>query len=137
MNYCNFLRFGLLFVGLVLVQPVSATDATLEGYRPVDLASWEPRTAPSVMALVEPLYRDHPESLEGGPTLKIDLHPGDSGELIIELEMGGYLDDSVAGQQYRAIVVQSSGGWRLQALGTRYICARGSNAGKPTVNLCL
>ena len=111
-------------------------DARLNDYNQVDLSTWEPRIAPSVMALVEPIYRGHPEGPEGRPTLNIDLREGDTDNLVIEIELRGYLDDSVNGEQYRGIVVWSDQGWRLEALGQRNICARGSNAGVPTTSAC-
>lgn len=135
------LRALLSAAFLLLAASITATSATsdqqLDGYKPVDISSWQPRTAPSAMALVEPLYRGHPEASEGRPTLKIDLRPDEDGNgVIIDIEMRGYLDDSVSGEQYRALITWTEDGWTLKALGVRYICARGSTAGTPTTTLC-
>lgn len=114
----------------------AAADSRLDGYNPVDLGAWEPRTAPSAMALVEPLYRAHPEGPEGRPTLTVDMRRDEAGALVIDIEMRGFLDDSVSGAQYRAVVSWSGPGWRLEALGARNICARGATAGIPTRERC-
>ncbi len=122
-----------LFFALTL--PLSA-DPRLEDYNVVGLSDWQPRTAVSAMALVEPLYRNHPESGEGRPTLKIDMRKDGPGALVIDVTLGGYLDDSVDGEQYRGFISRTDTGWRLDALGRRHICARGANAGVPTMDLC-
>ncbi len=113
-----------------------SADARLDGYNPVDLSDWQPRTAPSAMALVEPIYRDHPYRLEGRPTLKIDLRKDGPGWLAVDITLRGFLDDSVDGEEYRGFISRSDTGWRLDVLGKRNICARGANAGIPTVELC-
>lgn len=120
---------------LALTLPLSA-DPRLEDYNVVDLSEWQPRTAESAMALVEPLYRNHPESEEGRPSLQVDMRNDESGSLVIDVTMGGYLDDSVAGEEYRAFISRTVEGWRLEVLGRRYICYRGSNPGVPTKDLC-
>ncbi len=120
---------------LVFTSSLSA-DTRLDGYNSVDLSNWQPRDAGSAMALVEPIYRNHPESGEGRPTLKIDMRKDGPGSLIIDLRLGGYLDDSVEGEEYRGIISRTDTGWRLDALGRRHICARGSNPGVPTMQLC-
>lgn len=125
----------LFIAALVAPLSVSAGDR-LAGYKPVDLASWQPRTSSSVLALVEPLYRDHPEAVEGRPTLRIDLRGDNAGGLVIDIDLNGFLDDSVAGAQYRAFVVETEQGWRLDALGERNICARGATAGVPSIENC-
>ena len=120
---------------LALTLPLSA-DPRLDGYNSVDLSDWQPRTADTAMALVEPLYRNHPESSEGRPTLKVDMRRDGPGALIVDVVMGGYLDDSVEGEEYRVVISRTDAGWRLDALGRRNICARGAKAGVPTMNPC-
>lgn len=122
-----------LLAGIAL--PAAADDG-LSGYKPVDLAAWQPRTAASVMALVEPLYRNHPESSEGQPSLKIELRKDETGLFVVDIVLRGYLDDSVEGEEYRGLVARTEHGWRLEALGRRNICARGPNADQATVEPC-
>lgn len=119
-------RAAVLFAALCLA-PSLVQAGQLDGYAPVNLSNWKPRTAPSAMALVEPLYRGHPEGMEGRPILKIELRK--EGEtLVIDIEQTGFLDDSVRGEKHRAIVVQSSTGWRLQRLGKKVSCYRGGKS---------
>ena len=130
-------RFILLFALAVMAAPMAlAADDRLAGYKPVDLTSWTPRSGPSAMELVEPLYRAHPSRLEGRPGLQITLRKDQDSKLVVDIEMTGYLDDSVAGSQFRAIIARTGGGWKLEALGERYICYRGLKAGQPTTQPC-
>jgi hypothetical protein len=49
--------------------------------------------------LLQDLFEGHPEAMEGRPVLKIDLkQTEDRSALLIDLEMTGYLDDSVSGE---------------------------------------
>jgi len=126
----------IALVMAITMAAALAADDRLTGYKPVDLSSWAPRTASSAMELVEPLYRAHPRRLEGRPGLQITLRKDADSKLVIDIEMTGFLDDSVGGAQFRAIVVRAGGGWKLQALGQRHICYRGLNAGQPTTQPC-
>lgn len=132
MRPCILTAIAVLFASTVTAQ----SDDRLDGYNPVDLTTWQPRTARSAMALVEPLYRDHPYSSEGRPKLLVDLRKHESGGLVVDIMLRGYLDDSVDGEEYRGLISRTDAGWRLDALGRRNICARGANAGEPTTQLC-
>ena len=99
---------SLIALVMTIAMPAAlAADDRLTGYKPVDLSSWAPRTASSAMELVEPLYRTHPRRLEGRPGLQITLRKDADSKLVIDIEMTGFLDDSVGGAQFRAIVVSS------------------------------
>jgi hypothetical protein len=88
--------------------------------------------------LLQDLFEGHPEAMEGRPVLKIDLkQTEDRSALLIDLEMTGYLDDSVSGEQYRAIVVEGTKHmFRLEKLGKKIKCGRGDNAGQWTTGKC-
>jgi hypothetical protein len=103
--------------------PALAGD--LMGFEPTSLAQHRPHRAESLMALVEPLYGKHPESGEGRATLRVDMRRSDDGRYIVDIEMGGLLDDAIDGRSYRAVIVRTQGNWELQALGQRWRCARG------------
>ncbi len=93
------LTFGLL------TTPVLA--GTLEGYAPVDLAVFQSKEGPSVIGLLIDLIEAHPESLEGNPEMKIGMKPSSDGSALqVDVEMTDYLDDSVAGEKYRALARQ-------------------------------
>lgn len=110
----------------------------LAGYEPVDLTDYQPREAASAVMLLQDLFEGHPEAMEGRPVLKIDLkQTEDRSALLIDLEMTGYLDDSVSGEQYRAIVVEGTKHmFRLEKLGKKIKCGRGDNAGQWTTGKC-
>ena len=130
-------RFILLIALAAMAAPTAqAADDRLAGYLPVDLSAWTPRSGPSAMDLVAPLYRYHPDWGEGRPGLQITLREDPDSKLVVDIEMTGYTGDSVAGSQYRAIIARTDSGWTLEALSERYICYRGRNAGKPTTQPC-
>jgi hypothetical protein len=120
-----------------LAQPALADP--LAGYEPVDLSDYQPREAASAVMLLQDLFEGHPETVaEGRSVLKIDLrHNEDRSALLIDLEMTGYLDDSVDAEKYRAIVVEGTKHtFRLDRLGKKTKCGRGSNAGQWTTGNC-
>jgi hypothetical protein len=82
-----------------LAQPALADP--LAGYEPVDLTDYQPRESASAVMLLQDLFEGHPETVaEGRPVLKIDLRQNeDRSALLIDLEMTGYLDDSVDGRE--------------------------------------
>jgi hypothetical protein len=102
----------------------TAFAADMAGFAPVDLGGHQPLRAATAMSLLEPLIRNHPERLEGRPTLTIDLRREGDG-LVATVEMGGLLDDSVEARQFRALIGRRDEQWELQALGQRQRCARG------------
>ncbi len=119
---------------VMLASPALASP--LDGYAPVDLTDFQPKEGPSAIGLLIDLIEAHPESLEGNPATKIEMKPtADGAALQVDVEMTGYLDDAVAGEKYRAIIVPAST-WRIEALGKQYKCRRGDNAGEWTTNLC-
>ncbi len=125
--------------GRVCAIPVSTGISSLQyhDWKSVDVADWTPRSATSLMDLIAPLTSGHPESSEGRPTLKIELAPlADRDAMQVEVTMTGYLDDSVSGEQYVALVEPGGDGWVLSRLWKRYLCARGRNAGQWTADVC-
>jgi hypothetical protein len=116
------------------VEPASADQR----YAAVDVAAWKPSPAASLTALLAPILRGHPESLEGRPSLKLAAHKEISGKgLIVEIEMLGYLDDAVAGEQFLGFVEHGANGWVMRSLWKRSLCARGASAGQWTGKPCL
>jgi len=65
-------------------------------------------------------------------TLRKDRHR----KLVVDIEMAGYLDDSVTGSHFRAINMRANSGLKLEALGERHICCPGLHARRPTVQPC-
>jgi hypothetical protein len=112
----------------------------LAGYEPVDLSDYQPRESASAVMLLQDLFEGHPEShAEGRPVLKIDLkQTEDRSALLIDLEMTGYLDDSVDGQNSTAPswsrARSTCSGWRGWA--RRSNAAAADNAGQWTTGNC-
>ncbi len=106
-------------------------------YAPVSLANWKPRTAPSVLDLLRPITSTHPETLEGRPemalTMRRDLN---ADSLMVRITNTGYLDDSVSGEKFAAIITRNAEGWYLDSLWRQNLCARGKNAGKWIKKAC-
>ena len=130
------LALAVLFC-TALAQPALADP--LAGYEAVDLSEFKPREAASAVMLLQDLFEGHPETVvEGRSVLKIDLkHNDDRSALLVDLEMSGYLDDSVDGEKYRAIVVEGTKHmFRLDRLGKKIKCGRGSTAGQWTTGNC-
>ncbi len=126
----------LLATAFFMIAPMALADDRLAGFAEVDISAWQPLVADHPLDLIEQLYDGHPEATEGRPELNISLRLDADYKFIIDIEMSGYLDDSVSGNNYRAIVDQAPGGWKLEALGLQNICYRGANAGVPTTALC-
>jgi hypothetical protein len=56
---------------------------------------------------------------------------GDGAAVLVDVATRGYLDDSIAGENFRARIVPAGDGWRLTALGRQVVCRRGPRAGQP------
>lgn len=95
----------------------------LEGFKIIKVAPGL-SVSDRVINLFLPYIGNHPESLEGRPTLDLSMRHHDE-MLVVDLTLKGYLDDSVAGEQYRGFVVRSSKGWELIDLGVKPLCYRG------------
>lgn len=110
---------------------------TQRGFAKVDLSSWQPRSAPSLLGALGALVANHPEAIEGRPTMQIDMAPSaDSSMMIVEVTQHGLLDDSVSGQRHVAHVKQGPKGWHLVGLWQQSMCARGRLAGQWTGGRC-
>jgi hypothetical protein len=119
-----------------VAMPASADP--LEGYAPVDLTDYTPIEGASALLLLQDIIEGHPEALEGKPVMTVDLRKSEDGQsIIIDVEKTGFLDDSVDGERYRAIVVPgTSQAWKLERLGLKLKCGRGESAGVWTTGNC-
>ncbi|MGI9521448.1 MAG: hypothetical protein ACR2PG_07345 [Hyphomicrobiaceae bacterium] len=80
-----------------------------------------------LMGVFAPILEGHPESMEGNARARILFEKTrDENSYIVDMELLGYLDDSVAGQQFVGFVGRAEvGGWQLESLWVRQKCARG------------
>ena len=126
----------------IKAEPVSASIATTamfrNGWATVDYSGWERTSAPTVLGVLEPVYAWHPEAMEGRPELDIKMVPWPGREAMrVEITMTGFLDDSVAGERYVALVKPGGEGWTIGGLWRRNLCQRGAHAGQWTKKNCL
>ena len=123
---------------LLAAVAVPANADTMEGYAPVDLTDYTPLEGASALLLLQDIIEGHPESLEGKPVMTVELRKSEDGQsIIIDVEKTGFLDDSVEGERYRAIVVPgTSQAWKLERMGLKLKCGRGDSAGTWTTGNC-
>ncbi|WP_376091622.1 hypothetical protein ACE7GA_22080 [Roseomonas sp. CCTCC AB2023176] len=111
-----------LVLALLLAAPAVAQGTG--GFSPMAPAFWPLGPAPDPVTLLEPLYRNFPERIEGRPTLKISMRREGAQRLVVDVELAGLLDDSIEARAFRAVVEREERGWMVVALGTRARCAR-------------
>lgn len=129
---------GAFLVGFGLFQPTSAQPANsdlLAGYQRLPSSERADLEGASPLEALSGLVR-WPEEPHDGARLSVGMRrAGDV--LVADIEIRGYLDDSVLGENFRAIVAQGDEGrWHVEAVGRQTICARGSQAGLPTSGVC-
>ena len=66
-------------------------------------------------------------------TMRRDLN---ADSLMVRITNTGYLDDSVSGEKFAAIITRNAEGWYLDSLWRQNLCARGKNAGKWIKKAC-
>lgn len=122
-------RVSAILTSLLLFAAATSV-AHADGYQEVDISKWTPKTAKHPLSLVEQLYAKFPESDEGKPNLVIRFKKdGRTKKFAAIVEMTGYLDDSLAGEKYRAVIEKGNKTWKLISLGKQWKCYRGTNKG--------
>lgn len=83
----------------------------------------------SPLAVAASLVGDYPETLEADPTISLDAatDPALPDRLVLTVRIDPVLDDSIAAEQWRAVLRQEQDGWRIETLGLRRKCSRGPN----------
>lgn len=77
-----------------------------------------------------------PEGREGRQQLELEVEKLEDGSYFVLLSRSGLLDDSVEGEERRAIMRWSDGGWRAAELGERWRCYPGRGSGDWTIEPC-
>ncbi|WP_162789578.1 hypothetical protein [Altererythrobacter sp. ZODW24] len=111
-----------------------------------DYAEWR---GASLAELVGPLMAGFSAEEEGRPTMELRISQqmwrpsytsnnsrSDNQFVAIEIERGGFADDSVSGDRFFGEAVLAGGAWRLRNLWRQNMCARGTHAGQWTMELC-
>jgi len=131
------------FAALAPLVLVSCASTGSQGSSGSGAQEWLEQAPPraaydSPLAVAQALVGNYPESLEGSPTMQLDMapHETDAGALVMTIGIEPFLDDSVAGQQWRATLRQDGAQWRVVKLDTRQKCWRGDNAGQWSAQIC-
>ena len=109
-------------LGLILLVACSASSPEEAGYRPLPLPD---ETFAVPQAVFASALEGFPESREGRQELELSVTERDDGTYIVLLTRTGFLDDSVNGDQQRAVLAAADRGWRVTALGERWRCQTG------------
>jgi hypothetical protein len=92
-----------------------------------------------VILAADALIGNFPESTEGRPHLEIQMREDSKrpGEILLLITAKGYLDDSVAADQWRARLERADrGGWRFISAENRWQCYAGRGPIGWTVQPC-
>jgi len=98
------------------------------------------QTYETPLAAAQVLVGNFPEVMEGSPTLDLHFAPlaSDPSQLEMTIMIEPLLDDSVAAQEWRAVLMQGDDfRWRITELGLRQKCRRGSNPDEWVARLCV
>ena len=77
-----------------------------------------------------------PEGREGRQELDLSVREQEDGSYVVLLTRTGFLDDSVNGDQRRAVLVPTDGGWHATFLGERWRCWPGRGPSGWTTQPC-
>lgn len=77
-----------------------------------------------------------PEGAEGRQELELSVTEREDGSNVVVLTTTGFLDDSVNGEQRRAVLKRTAGGWRPVELGERWRCWPGRGPTEWTTSPC-
>ncbi len=81
----------------------------------------------------------YPETTEAGPTMQLSLEPlaDNPQHLVLVVTIDPVLDDSVAAEQWRAVLSQGDDSrWSVEELGLRRKCSRGPDNGQWGPHIC-
>ena len=120
----------------VLAIAIAACSTSVAGetdYRAVPLPD---ETFEVPQAVFAPLLAGYPESREGQQELSLDVTEQEDGSYAVLLTRTGFLDDSVNGDQQRAVLTATEGGWRVTSLGERWRCQFGRGPSSWTTAPC-
>ncbi|MBW4707808.1 hypothetical protein KX928_08420 [Roseobacter sp. YSTF-M11] len=118
---------------LALPSGAMADTHLLEGYRAIelpkiDLSSQTPfALADDFLSLVGATVGDSKISLIVEQTAQ---------GYVFDFKLREYLDDSLAGENYRVIVQQHGARYYVSDAGVQYLCARGKNTTTPQAEYC-
>ena len=123
----------LPIAGAVLLAGCSATAPGEAAFRPLPVPG-ETLAVPQGVFASE--LQGYPESREGRQELDLSVREQEDGTYVVVLTRTGFLDESVNGDQRRAVVAPAGTGWRVIALGERWRCQAGRGPAGWTTQPC-
>lgn len=121
---------ALAFVALCACAPSAASEGA---YRPLPVQSDRFAVPQGVFASA---LEEFPESREGRQNLELSVEKQEDGSYVVLLTRTGFLDDSVNGDQQRAVMAPDGAGWRVASLGERWRCQSGRGPSGWTTQPC-
>jgi len=73
------------------------------------------------------------DTSDGTTSISIDASQD---TIFVDLSFDGYVDDSLLGERYRLVIRRDDERLVLEKFGRQFVCARGSNVGKPQTKFC-
>jgi len=123
----------LLAAAVPLLAACSASAAADAEFRPLPLPAETFAVPQGVFASA---LAHFPEGREGRQELELTVRKQEDGSYVVLLTQTGFLDDSVNGNQQRAVLARSEGGWRATFLGERWRCQSGRGPSGWTTQPC-
>lgn len=120
-------------VACILLLAACSASAAEGDYRPLPLP---PETFAVPQGVFASALADFPEGREGRQELDLSVRRQEDGSYVLLLTRTGFLDDSVHGDQRRAVLVSAAGGWRATFLGERWRCQGGRGPNGWTTQPC-
>lgn len=120
------------FASPLLLAACSASASDTD-YRPLPLP---PGTFAVPQGVFASALQGYPQGREGRQELELSVRKQDDGSYVVVLTRTGFLDDSVNGDQQRAVLARADGGWRVIALGERWRCQSGRGPSGWTTQPC-
>ena len=123
----------LLAAAVPLLAACSASAASDAEFRPLPLPA---ETFAVPQAVFASALEGFPEGREGRQELDLSVRKQEDGTYVAVLTRSGFLDDSVNGDQQRAVLARVDGGWRATSLGERWRCQSGRGPAGWTTRPC-
>lgn len=122
-------------IGLALATGTLADEALpLKGFVDLPVDHYPVTRSARPIEIILWLSESH-GSVDEGIRTEIDISRQDDA-IVSNIRLRGYEDDSVSGENLRAILEKDGEQWKLVAVGKQYVCARGARAGQATSELC-
>lgn len=124
----------IVMITSITLATLCQTTAAIADAFPVDKDGYKQlRIAPGIaraddyLELLRPFMDDFPDLEEGRARFQLTMNEIEGG-ISFDIINSGFADDSVAGEQFRGVIIKSGNRWELIELHQRWICARGKRS---------